>query len=88
MKSPLTPSGIEPATFRFVAQHLNPTKTLLVAVNTLHKMFTLRKKELQETGFQYAATHSFDNRASLEHRVVIYIQKYFDKHNKEWQHHT
>ena len=49
MKSPLTPSGIEPATFRFVAQHLNPTKTLLVAVNTLHKLFTLRKKELQET---------------------------------------
>jgi len=24
MKNPLTPAGIEPATFRFVAQHLNP----------------------------------------------------------------
>jgi len=24
MKYPLTPAGIEPATFRFVAQHLNP----------------------------------------------------------------
>jgi len=24
MKNPLTPGGIEPATFRFVAQHLNP----------------------------------------------------------------
>ena len=23
MKNPLTPAGIEPATFRFVAQHLN-----------------------------------------------------------------
>ena len=26
MKNPLTPAGIEPATFRFVAQHLNPFK--------------------------------------------------------------
>ena len=24
MKNPLTPAGIEPATFRFVAHHLNP----------------------------------------------------------------
>jgi len=27
MKSPLTPAGIEPATFRFVAQHLNHCAT-------------------------------------------------------------
>ena len=26
MKNPLTPAGIEPATFRFVAQHFNPLK--------------------------------------------------------------
>ena len=24
MKNPMTPAGIEPATFRFVAQYLNP----------------------------------------------------------------
>jgi len=24
MKNPLTPAGIEPATYRFVVQHLNP----------------------------------------------------------------
>ena len=30
MKSPLTPAGIEPATFRFVAQHvLNMFRTLI-----------------------------------------------------------
>ena len=27
MKNPMTPSGIEPATFRFVAQHLNHCAT-------------------------------------------------------------
>ena len=27
MKNPLTPAGIEPATFRFVAQHLNHCAT-------------------------------------------------------------
>jgi len=27
MKSPLTPAGIEPATYRFVAQHLNHCAT-------------------------------------------------------------
>ena len=38
MKNPMTPSGIEPATFRFVAQHLNycatavPTKGTYVTV--------------------------------------------------------
>ena len=32
MKNPLTPAGIEPATFRFVAQHLNHCAT---AVPTL-----------------------------------------------------
>jgi len=27
MKNPLTPAGVEPATFRFVAQHLNHCAT-------------------------------------------------------------
>jgi len=27
MKNPLTPAGIEPATFRFIAQHLNHCAT-------------------------------------------------------------
>ena len=29
MKNPLTPAGIEPATFRFVAQHLNHCVTMV-----------------------------------------------------------
>ena len=30
MKNPLTPGGIEPATFRFVAQHLNHCATAVL----------------------------------------------------------
>jgi len=38
MKNPLTPAGIEPATFRFVAQHLNHCATTVSScVRTLHK---------------------------------------------------
>ena len=32
MKNPLTPAGIEPATFRFVAQHLNHCATAVPSV--------------------------------------------------------
>ena len=39
MKNPLTPAGIEPATFQFVAQHLNHCATAVpdFAVGKLHK---------------------------------------------------
>ena len=35
MKNPLTPAGIEPATFRFVAQHLNHCATSVVWLHSL-----------------------------------------------------
>jgi len=34
MKNPLTPAGIEPATFRFVAQHLNHCATAVPYIYT------------------------------------------------------
>ena len=34
MKNPLTPAGIEPATFRFVAQHLNYCATAVPLTTT------------------------------------------------------
>jgi len=33
MKNPLTPAGIQPATFRFVAQHLNHCATAVQILN-------------------------------------------------------
>ena len=35
MKNPLTPAGIEPATFRFVAQHLNHCATAVPQVSCI-----------------------------------------------------
>jgi len=36
METPLTPAGIEPATFRFVAQHLNHCVTVVPHNTEIH----------------------------------------------------
>jgi len=38
MKNPLTPAGIEPATFRFVAQHLKHCATAVLTANVTYEM--------------------------------------------------
>ena len=41
MKNPLTPAGIEPATVRFVAQHLNHCVTAVPNITSLsHEIIT------------------------------------------------
>ena len=39
MKNPLTPAGIEPATFRFVTQHLNHCATAVPARYIYYNIF-------------------------------------------------
>ena len=42
MKNPLTPAGIEPATFRFVAQHLNHCATAVPDDGTVVPQYVTR----------------------------------------------
>jgi hypothetical protein len=42
MKNPLTPAGIEPATFRFVAQHLNHCATAVPTFPWVHFQICFR----------------------------------------------
>ena len=48
MKNPLTPAGIEPATFRFVAQHLNHTATSVLSVSEDGRNYRPKHVELIE----------------------------------------
>ena len=41
MKNPLTPAGIEPATFRFVAQHLNHCATAVLLLLVVFLQFIM-----------------------------------------------
>ena len=46
MKNPLTPAGIEPATYRFVAQHLNHCATAVPQTWHILSVFPLQKCSL------------------------------------------
>ena len=53
MKNPLTPAGIEPATFRFVAEHLNDRATAVPLRYLVSRIFENKnqdfKKKLRNT---------------------------------------
>jgi len=50
MKNPLTPAGIEPATFRFVAQHLNHCATAVPPCRTQYTMAWKTNRALVHRG--------------------------------------
>ena len=45
-KIPMTPAGIEPATFRFVAQHLNHCATAVIVARILRRMIKKKIKDV------------------------------------------
>jgi len=54
-KMPLTPAGIEPATFRFVAQNLNHCATTVLICVERRRIFKKRSEQhIQEPGFEPA----------------------------------
>ena len=54
MKNPLTPAGIEPATFRIVAQHLNHCAT---AVPSYLAYFFLERETFESEVVEETKTH-------------------------------
>ena len=65
MKNPLIPAGIEPATFRFVAQHLNHCATVVpraMKIKWIMQIFTCQ--EIKTYEFMEVKIHSFVNSSS------------------------
>jgi len=66
MKNPLTQAGIEPATYRFVVQHLNhcatavPFNTSVLYTNTRHKI-KLHKPAVRLTMYQRSVYYNSVN---------------------------
>ena len=61
MKNPLTPAGIEPATYRFVAQHFNHCAAAVPTEKMWSYEFIYRKKK------KNAPTNSFTERSVGTH---------------------
>jgi len=57
MKNPLTPAGIEPATFRFVAQHLNHYATAVpISIEDATEIGRAGKEKLLASPLQVGST--------------------------------
>jgi len=83
IKNPLTPTGIEPATFRFVAQHLNLCATavphiyiyIYIYMDVSEERYAFIYADMETVG-SYAACRSFVNKiTALAFRKV---DQYFD----------
>ena len=79
MKNPLTPAGIEPASFRFVAQHLNHCATpIIIIIIIIIIMWNLKTNVISViTGATETISESFRQYLSKipEKRYIKDLQK-------------
>ena len=72
MKNPLTPAGIEPATFRFVAQHLNHCATAVpYYCNNYLKLQVIQV--LLSVQLEYVFVHKTDIGTHLAQKSTISV---------------
>jgi len=80
MKNPLTPAGIEPATYRFVAQHLNHCATVVpLSINTNANNVDLstsiyRKPAYIDITIHFTSIHPYDHKVAA---FNYYINRMF-----------
>jgi len=73
MKNPLTPAGIEPETFRFVAQHLNHCTTAVPLFNyTFQKVICVPMTRLELRVKQIFPLFFFYWNSDLEGSLVLW----------------
>ena len=73
MKNSLTPAGIEPATYRFVAQHLNH-RAIVVPQRTYYRIENIRDCIVRWSAFD---GHLFVSFFLVRHTVGCAIKKTF-----------
>ena len=85
MKNPLTPAGIEPANFRFVAQHLNHCATAVLNVIWVVDQIEEHWVE-QETNVTFWQYKNCENKAGNARTLgafhcTSYVPRYIFLHN-------
>jgi hypothetical protein len=70
MKNPMTLAGIEPATFRFVAQHLNHCATAVPTVYIYIKFFAFPAQYDTTTCLSSTLWHNY---LSFQHNMTNYL---------------
>jgi len=80
MKNPLTPAGIEPATYRFVAQHLNHCATAVPHSDRWHLGKTCTKRTWWKTDVAISSYHrTSSNRCATTNKHACSRHSYYSQ---------